>query len=229
MARRWRSSLDSRCWAWRFFICGYCAVMTSSFYPTINRQRQTARFKKIGARLVLYAAVIVLVVETLAPLVWMFISSISDGKELLSLPPHWLPEAPTLERYTAILFSERVTLLGSTTSSPAGAILGGLVNSLLIAGSATVLCLVFGLLAAYSLARLRLRGKDFFLLGIMSVQMVPAISTVIPLLIIFRLVDLVDTRTSLVITYSGFTIAYIVWVMTGYIKSLPVELEEAAL
>ncbi|MCS6847783.1 MAG: carbohydrate ABC transporter permease [Anaerolineae bacterium] len=187
------------------------------------------RLGKYAIRILMYASAALVVLETIAPLAWMFISSISEGRELLSMPPRWLPERPTLERYESLFITGRVSLLGATTSSPAGTMLRGLYNSLLIAGVTTAVCLMFGLLTSYATARFRFVGRQAFLFGILALQMLPAIATVIPLFFIFRMIGLVDSPLSLIITYSGFTITYIVWVMTGYIRSLPIELEEAAL
>jgi multiple sugar transport system permease protein len=179
-------------------------------------------------RLLLYGAALLVVVETIAPVLWMVITSISEGKELLNLPPHWLPEQPTLERYQAILGSGQVNLWGATAASPGAAFLRGVLNSLVVAGTTTAICLVFGLLASYAFARLRFRGKQLLMISLLAVQMLPAIALVIPLFFIIRLLNLVDTPASLILTYSGFTITYTVWVLTSYLNSLPVELEEAA-
>lgn len=179
-------------------------------------------------RPLIYLAVVVLLLETLAPLAWMFISSISEGQELLSSPPHWIPDTPTLYRYDSILLEGRTSFRGLEVESPAAAFLKGMANSVIVALSTTLACLIIGVPAAYAIARFRIRGKNALLLGLMSLQMLPAIATVIPMFYIIRFLGLEDSKTSLIITYSGFTVIYIVWVMTGYIRSLPVELEEAA-
>jgi multiple sugar transport system permease protein len=187
------------------------------------------RRQKIIRNTLIYLAAAVLLVETLAPVAWMFISSISEGKDLLSLPPRWIPEKPTFERYQAIFLSEQVELWGATVTSPAAAFLRGLLNSILVAGATTVICLVLGLLASYALARLRFRGKQPILLAMIAVQMLPAIATVIPLFFMIRAIGLTDNPLSLILTYSGLTVTYTIWVLTGYLNNLPTEAEEAAL
>jgi multiple sugar transport system permease protein len=176
----------------------------------------------------IYGAALVVIIETLAPVYWMIVTSISDSKDLLSLPPHWMPEHPTLARYQAIFSAGQVSLWSGTTDSPGAAFLRGVLNSLLVAGLTTLICLFFGLLTAYAMSRLRFRGKRALMLSLLAVQMLPAIALVIPLFFIIRIVGLVDTPTSLILTYSGFTITYAVWVLTSYLNSLPFELEEAA-
>jgi multiple sugar transport system permease protein len=180
-------------------------------------------------RIALYFGVLVILVETLAPFLWLIISSISTQAELLSSPPHWIPWAPTLERYTNILFSGQVDFRGRMVNSPAAAFRQAMLNSLIIAGSTTVVCLICGVLTSYSAARLRLPGKTKFMMLIIAVQMLPPIALVIPLYFIIRSLGLMDTYTALIMVYSTFTLTYIVWVMTGYLQTLPREIEEAAL
>lgn len=179
-------------------------------------------------RALIYGAALVVVVETLAPVYWMIVTSVSDGKDLLSLTPHWIPEHPTLARYQAIFSAGQVALWSGTTDSPGAAFLRGVLNSIIVAGSTTLICLFFGLLTAYAMSRLRFTGKHILMLSLVAVQMLPAIALVIPLFFIIRILGLVNTPASLILTYSGFTITYAVWVLTSYLNSLPFELEEAA-
>ncbi len=176
----------------------------------------------------IYGGALLVVVETLAPVYWMIVTSISDGKDLLSLNPAWIPEHPTLARYQAIFSSGQVALLSGTTNAPGAAFLHGVLNSVLVAGATTLICLFFGLLTAYAMSRLRFRGKRVLMLSLLAVQMLPAIALVIPLFFIIRILNLVDKPSSLILTYSGFTITYAVWVLTSYLNGLPFELEEAA-
>lgn len=181
------------------------------------------------ARVGLYLAVVLIVVETLAPFLWLIISSLSTQAELLSLPPHWLPQQPTLERYQNILFSSEVAFRGLTVSSPAAAFKQAMINSVIVAGLTTVLCLVFGVFASYAFARLRLPAKGILLILIIAVQMLPPIALVIPLYFMIKAMGLMDSYAALILLYSTFTITYIVWVMNGYFQTLPKDIDEAAL
>jgi multiple sugar transport system permease protein len=122
-----------------------------------------------------------------------------------------------------------VSFRGLQISSPAAAFKQAMVNSLIIAGATTVLCLFFGVLASYAFARLRLPAKGPLLILIIAVQMVPPIALIIPLYFMIGAIGLMNTYTALILLYSTFTITYIVWVMNGYFFSLPREIEEAAL
>lgn len=193
-------------------------------------ERRPLRAAHFPVQAVLVAAgVALLVLWTLAPVYWMIVTSISPGKDLLTPVPHWIPQDPTLVRYQGIFSSGQVALLSGTTNSPGMAILQGVLHSLFVAVATTLLCLFFGQLAAYAMSRLQFRGKRALMLSLIAAQMLPAIALVIPLFFIVRTLGLVDTPLALVLTYSGFTIPYVVWVMTGYLDGIPFELEEAAL
>ena len=191
---------------------------------------KTRRFRKTIGRAFIYLAVLVLVVETLAPFVWMFISSISEGQELLNMPPHWIPEKPTFKRYAAIFFPQFMEKDPEALQITSISVFArSMWNSFLVASVTMVICLALGMLASYALSRLRLGGRNVILMSIISLQMLPAIATVIPLFYVVRLLELSDKPIALIIAYSGFTVTYVVWVMTGYINNLPQEMEEAAL
>lgn len=199
--------------------------MSSRSWAQAVRSRSGVRLLR---SVLIYGAALLVVIETLAPVYWMIVTSVSDGKDLLNPLPHWIPEHPTLSRYEAIFSAGQVALWSGTTNSPGAAFLRGVLNSLIVAGSTTLICLFFGLLTAYAMSRLRFRGKRVLMLSMLAVQMLPAIALVIPLFFIIRLLDLVDKPAALILTYSGFTITYAVWVLTSYLNGLPYELEEAA-
>jgi multiple sugar transport system permease protein len=191
--------------------------------------RVSPRRKTLG-RVLIYVAVVFLVIQTIAPFAWMFISSISESQELLRMPPHWIPERPTLKRYVAILLPDLLENDPTATRiMNVGVFARAVWNSVLVAGSTTAICLFLGLLASYALSRLRFGGKRVILLTIICLQMLPAIATIIPLFYLMRLLQLTDKPVALIITYCGFTLTYVVWVMTGYINNLPREMEDAAL
>jgi multiple sugar transport system permease protein len=180
-------------------------------------------------RLVLiHLAAVLVLIETLAPMAWMVISSISPSVELLSSVPHWIPQQPTFDRYLSILSSAEVSFRGSMVAGPAAAFLQGLFNSLIVATATMLVGLVLGLLAAFAFARLQFRFSTALLMGIMALQMLPAIATVVPLFAMFQRIHLTDTLAGLILTNSGIAVTYIIWVMTAYVRALPVELEDAA-
>lgn len=189
----------------------------------ITRHSVQARLRHTLNRTILYLLVIGILVFSLAPIVWTFISSISKPVELLSVPPHWVPHEPTLKNYINILHPvERGLELGAYEFNRS------LLNSLIAAGVTTALCLVIGSIAAYAYARLNFPGRNASFLVIVFTQMLPSVALVIPLYILFFRLRLLDTLAGLILVYSTFTLPFVVWVMKSYFEAIPRELEDAA-
>jgi multiple sugar transport system permease protein len=150
----------------------------------------------------------------LAPLYWMFVTSIKPSDDYLANPPIWFPEFPTVVHYTAALFTYRG--------------LEGLINSLIISTAATILSAALGTLMAYSFARFNTGGQHLSF-WVLSQRFLPPVATVLPIFLIYRGLGLHDTRTGLILAYTVFTLPVTVWMMFAYFRQLPTSLEEAAL
>ena len=150
----------------------------------------------------------------LAPLYWMFITSIKPSDDYLAVPPVWFPSEPTIVHYTAALFAYRG--------------LDGLVNSLIVSTSATVASCFFGTLMAYSLARFNTGGQHLSF-WVLSQRFLPPIAIILPLFLNYRMLRLQDTHLGLIIAYTVFTLPVTVWMMFAYFRQMPRSLEEAAL
>jgi multiple sugar transport system permease protein len=153
-------------------------------------------------------------VFVLAPLYWVFITSIKPSDDYLAVPPVWFPAEPTLVHYTAALFAYRG--------------LDGLINSLIISVSATVASCVVGTLMAYSLARFNTGGQHLSF-WILSQRFLPPIAIILPLFLNYRLLGLQDTHFGMILAYTVFTLPVAVWMMFAYFRQMPRSLEEAAL
>lgn len=162
------------------------------------------------ARLAL-AAVLVL---ALFPVLWAVVSSFTPDVALFGARPPGTP-ALVLDHYRA-LFGERDFLTPIR-------------NSLVVAGFTTLLCLVLGAPAAYALARLRFRGRAAVLGLVLSVTMFPQITIVSPLYLLLRALRLIDTFPGLVLPYVTFAMPLAIWLLVGFFRQLPKDLEEAAL
>lgn len=173
-------------------------------------------------KILIYVLVIIIFVFTVAPFSWLIISSISTKAELLSTPPRWIPHSPTLRSYKAIFFG------GARTMRAARYFKNALINSIIIAGSVTVLCLVIGSMASYSFVRLKFRGRQPLLLLILTTQMIPAVGIIIPLYIVMMNLRLLDTHLGLFVAYSSFILPLIIWIMMGYFQTIPIDIEDAA-
>jgi ABC-type glycerol-3-phosphate transport system permease component len=165
-------------------------------------------------RMLTIAVVGTLVLGIAFPFYWAVVSSLTPEERLYTLPSLW-PKELVLEHYRA-LFDEREFW-------------APLRNSLIVAASTTALCVVFGSLCAYALARLRFRGKTPILAFILAVTMFPQISIVSPLYLLLRFLGLINTYPGLILPYLTFAMPLTVWLLVGFFRQLPSELEEAAM
>jgi ABC-type glycerol-3-phosphate transport system permease component len=140
--------------------------------------------------------------------------SLTPEAQLFEGAPLW-PSPAVLDHYNA-LFTERAFWLPIR-------------NSLVVAGATTLFCVTIGSLCAYALARLRFRGKALLLGVILAVSMFPQIAIVSPLFLLLRSVGLIDTYPGLILPYLTFAMPLAVWLLVGYFRQLPAELEEAAM
>jgi multiple sugar transport system permease protein len=106
---------------------------------------------------------------------------------------------------------------------------GRLKNSVIIAGTSTVLSVVLGLFAAYAFSRFKIAGKDDLLFFILSTRMLPGVVVTIPLFLLYRQLGWNDTHFGMIILYTAFNLSFSVWLLKGFIDEIPVEYEEAAL
>jgi multiple sugar transport system permease protein len=175
---------------------------------------------KLLDNLVTYTGAALVIFIVIAPLLWLFISSISTLKELLNVPVHWIPQEPTFERYWQIIFA--------TGSDSAAVFRRSILNSFIVASSVTIICVGFGSLAAYSFARLNFAGQGKLMYLMLFSYMLPPIMIMVPLYTIMRDFALMDTLRGLVIVYSALIMPFAVWIMRGYFLTIPGELEDAA-
>ena len=168
------------------------------------------------------AAVIVpYTVFLVLPLYWVAVSSVKAPQEIVTDPPTWYPHHPTLGHFRGALGPLRGWL--------------GVQNSLIVAVAATILAVLIGTPAAYSMARFSTGGKHLSF-WFLSQRILPAIAVVIPLFLLFSRyseewlgIALIDTRTGLVLVYTVFALPFTVWMTYTYFRQMPVDLEEAAL
>jgi ABC-type glycerol-3-phosphate transport system permease component len=157
---------------------------------------------------------IVLIAAILFPLYWVAIASFTADSQLFA-EPALVPRALVLDHYRA-LFGEREFW------TPVR-------NSLVVAGATTALCLVLGAICAYALARLRFPGKAPLLALVLAVSMFPQVSIVSPLYLLLRELRLLNTYPGLVLPYLTFAMPLTIWLLVGFFRQLPPELEEAGL
>jgi multiple sugar transport system permease protein len=106
---------------------------------------------------------------------------------------------------------------------------GRLKNSMIIAGTSTILSVILGLFAAYAFSRFKIAGKDDLLFFILSTRMLPGVVVTIPLFLLYKQLGWNDTYIGLIILYTVFNLSFSVWLLKGFIDEIPIEYEEAAL
>jgi len=153
------------------------------------------------------------VAALLFPLYWALVSSFTPEDRLFAAPA-LVPRELVLDHYRALFFERDFW-------TPVR-------NSLVVAGSTTVLSVALGALAAYAIARMRFRGKTLMLAFVLAVSMFPQISIVSPLYVLLRALGLLNTYPGLVLPYLTFAMPLTIWLLVGFFRQLPVELEEAA-
>ena len=184
--------------------------------------------KKILLDLLMFLAVIFILVFILAPVAWLFISSISLSRDLLQMPPNWFPWPPDFSRYGQLLFGsggESTTLTDFTLK----AFRYSLGNSLIIATSVTAIALVFGSMAGYAFARIKLPLGNKLIYVLLVSQMIPVAVLLIPLYMMVDKVGMLDKLPTVIILLVSIHLPFVVWMLRGYFQTLPAEMEEAAL
>ena len=167
----------------------------------------------IPSRLVRPTATALLLLAWAFPLYWMVTASLTPESQLFETP-HIVPRALVFNHYQA-LFAERRFWMPIR-------------NSLVVAAATTTLAVLVGAPCAYAMARLHFRGKTWLLAAVLAVSMLPQISIVSPLFLVLRVVGLIDTYPGLVLPYVTFALPLVVWLMTGFFRGLPSEIEDAA-
>ena len=166
---------------------------------------------------------VVYLIFTLSPIVWLFLSTIQTQASLLRVPPHLLPQDITFANYVNIF---KPAAFGENSGQSTFFL--ALRNSVVVALGTTAIAMTLGTLGAYAIARFNIPGRRWLLLLVLGTQLLPAISIIIPLFRMFKMTSLLDTIFALILAYSTFSIPFVVWIMAGYFQSVPAELEEAA-
>lgn len=171
-------------------------------------------------RFVQYVFALLILFFSLAPVVWMFITSISSAAELRKVPLQWIPQDITWERYATILsFGEG----GSGELFRAA-----FVNTIIVATSVTILALIVGGLASYAFARLKFTFRSKLIYLFLFTYMIPPVVIVIPLYLLFSSLNMLDMKLTLILLNATFIIPFVIWIMQSYFSSISKDYEEAS-
>lgn len=166
-----------------------------------------------------WAALVLLLLFTAVPMAWMVSTSVKTEFAAIQQPPSWIPLNPTLDQYTRLL---------DPADRTGQQFLGYLRNSVWVSSASTVLALLVAVPAAYAFARFRFPGKNALFFSVLIRNMFPAVVFLIPLFILMRRFNLVNTQWSLILTYLTFGLPLSIWLLKGFFENIPPELEQAA-
>jgi multiple sugar transport system permease protein len=177
---------------------------------------QTQREKAVRRNLWIYAGLTPFVLITVFPIYWMVITAFKQDPDLYRMDhiPFWFNMAPTLKHFHTLFYQ---TNYGSW-----------IINTMVIAAWVAVITLLTAVPAGYALARLRLPGAENIGIAIFMTYLVPGIILFLPLSRVVATLGLQDSWWALVLVYPTFTIPFCTWLMMGFFKTVPMEMEEAA-
>jgi multiple sugar transport system permease protein len=149
----------------------------------------------------------------LFPLYWIVSMSLKPPSEAIALPPDWI-FLPTVYNYLQLLQE--------------GSFISAFINSVFMVSASVILVLLIGVPAAYVLSRYDIPHQRDVLVWILSSRMLPPVAVIIPFFVIFRALNLYDTRIGMIFMYVTINISVVVWVMKAFFDGIPETLEEAA-
>ncbi|MFL5805741.1 MAG: carbohydrate ABC transporter permease [Roseiflexaceae bacterium] len=181
------------------------------------RTRRAGKRGELGrtlGKVMLYVAVAVVAVLTIFPIYWMLVSTFQPSKYTLHYPPPLFPQEITLYQFVELFANHPIARW--------------LRNSFLIAVMAMLLCMALTVLGAYALSSLRWKGRSTFGLFLLVTQMLPEILIVIPLYIIYRRLNLLDSLPALSLVDTAFALPICIWILKGVFDTIPAEVLDAA-
>jgi multiple sugar transport system permease protein len=173
----------------------------------------TRRRLWLGIRVIF---ILLALIITLLPVYWMVNTSLKTQVEVFTSPPTLWPENPTFTNYVNLFVRRH---LGAY-----------LLNSIIIVGSAVVLSLIIGSLAAYSLARFgKSRRQEKVNFWVLAPRMIPPVALVVPMFLILQQLGLINRKLGLILVYTAFNLPFVALMMRSFFQEIPVDLEEAAM
>jgi ABC-type glycerol-3-phosphate transport system permease component len=173
------------------------------------------RFRKPSTRVLIYVGAALLVLQAAFPFFWMLSTSFKPPSEVFAQPPSFIPEEPTLENFQRLF----------TTTH----FLTYFWNSVVVSGLSVLLTMAVSAVGAYSLTRYRYSGREKIAGLILCTYMFAPIMVVIPFFILVKKVGIENTRFALVLAFTSFCLPFTLWLMRAFFKTIPLQLEEAAL
>jgi multiple sugar transport system permease protein len=178
------------------------------------------QFQKFAKRLLwLYLPTLLFLIFVLLPFYWMAITSLKQDRNIFDpkANPLWFNMAPTLKHYWDLINPNKTDFFI------------WMQNSFMVAGMVTFISVSIGILAGYSLARLRFRGAETIGSSVFITYLVPPSLLFLPLSQVIDQLGLMETRWAMVVSYPTFLVPFCTWLLMGYFRTIPKEIEECAL
>jgi len=169
--------------------------------------------RESAVKVILWISLVFILAIFLFPIFWNTTLAFKDEIDILAMPPKWIFK-PTLGNFVELFRVQPYHRY--------------ILNSTVISSTTIIFSLALGIPAAYSLSRLRFRGKNFLGFCLLATRMTPPIALAMPFFILYRDWKMLDTHMGLIIVYMTFNLSWVVWMMWSFFEEVPFELEEAA-
>ena len=176
--------------------------------------KKRLRPQHVLSRIALYATVIGVSLLTIFPIYWMLVSTFQPNKYTLHFPPPLFPQEISFTEFAQLFNGHPIALW--------------LRNSFLIALIAMLLCMILSVMGAYALSSLRWKGRSAFGLFLLVTQMLPEILVLIPLYVIYRRLNMLDSLPALALIDGAFALPICIWILKGVFDTVPTEVLDAA-
>lgn len=160
-----------------------------------------------------FALIAIILFFVVFPLFWIVSTSLKTPVETFRVPPTIIPQEPTIVNYIYLWTLRNFDVYFK--------------NSLIIAVSTTLLCLIIANLAAYGFSRYKMKGGSSLLMVLLVSQMIPSVLFVIPYFIVMGRMGLINSKIAIIIAHTSFSLPFCIWMMKGYYDSIPKYLDEA--
>ncbi|WP_341279474.1 carbohydrate ABC transporter permease [Paenibacillus sp. FSL H8-0537] len=171
--------------------------------------------KSIGKQVLVYGTLAFLLIFALFPLYWMLNTSFKSQGEIYNMTPSFWPQVFSWSAYEKLLTEK--------------GFLSNIKNSLYVSLIVSFLSILFSMLAAYAISKLQFKGRGFISRGILYAYLMPRAVLFIPLYMLVNAIGLSNSVYGLMLIYPTITIPYATWMLVSYFKSIPGEIEEAAM
>ncbi len=197
------------------------AIRVDEAVPGVADGLPRERRRRVGGRTVVEVVLLTaLAVVILFPVMWMLQTSVKDGADIYAVPAKFFGFELTLDHYRHVFVAP-----GGGPSDLSQSFL----NSVVVAGTSTVLATLLGVPAAWAYSRFTLKAKKDQLFFILSTRFMPPVVVVIPIFLMYRTFGLIDTQLGLILIYTAFNLPFTIWMMKGFVDEVPSEYEDAAM